>query len=89
MQTPPADDDKRIVSSIPSYSPLQALDGSDRVQETQEEATYGVSSVLTIVLAVAVAHFALVTGGFTGAKGFAKLEAVQEWVGEHVSSLFS
>ena len=91
IQTPPTNgssqSDQKWTTNIPYY-PLQALDGSDRPPETDEEGSYGISSVLTILLAIAAAHFALTTGGFTGAKGFAKLEAVQDWVGERFSSLF-
>jgi hypothetical protein len=32
------------------------------------------------MLAVGLAHFIIVVGGFSGSKGYAKLEAVQAWV---------
>ncbi|THH07278.1 hypothetical protein EW145_g3501 [Phellinidium pouzarii] len=44
-----------------------------------EKKTYSLSSILSILLAVGIAHFALVVGGFTGERGYAKLETVQRW----------
>lgn len=45
-----------------------------------EEKAYPLVSILSVVLAVGIAHFALVVGGFTGSAGYAKLEAVQTWL---------
>ncbi|KAG9075033.1 hypothetical protein FS749_013342 [Ceratobasidium sp. UAMH 11750] len=45
-----------------------------------EEKTYPVSSVVAVVMALALAHFILVVGGFTGARGAEKLEAVMVWL---------
>ena len=38
------------------------------------------SSVLAFILALCASHFLLVLGGFTGIKGYAKLEAVFGWI---------
>ncbi|KAG8699884.1 hypothetical protein FRC09_006313, partial [Ceratobasidium sp. 395] len=45
-----------------------------------EEKTYPVSSVVAVVMALALAHFVLVVGGFTGARGTEKLEGVMLWL---------
>ena len=36
--------------------------------------------VVAFIAAFGIAHFTLVVGGFTGARGYAKLEVVQEWL---------
>lgn len=51
----------------------------DTSQEPQER-TYPVSSVIAVVMALALAHFILVVGGFTGARGTEKLEGVMLWL---------
>lgn len=48
--------------------------------EGPEEKTYPVSSVVAVVMAFALAHFILVVGGFTGARGTEKLESVMLWL---------
>ncbi|KAL5492616.1 hypothetical protein ACEPAI_4063 [Sanghuangporus weigelae] len=67
------------------YSPLQP--SSSIPPQKLTEKSFSVSSVVAIVLAAALSHFLLVTNGFTGASGYGKLEAVWNWVGEHVSSI--
>ncbi|KAF7299699.1 hypothetical protein HMN09_00975500 [Mycena chlorophos] len=42
--------------------------------------TYPLSSVLSVILAICIAHFALTTMGFTGERGYNKLLMVEEWV---------
>ncbi|KAI0086982.1 hypothetical protein BDY19DRAFT_893746 [Irpex rosettiformis] len=85
-----------IVSSSPSPSPtasetvfitpspLQLLqrpkDESTEDLPVKEKGTFPMSSVIAFILALCVSHFFLVTGGFTGEKGWDKLEAVFEWV---------
>ncbi|KAI0769036.1 hypothetical protein BD413DRAFT_478063 [Trametes elegans] len=44
------------------------------------ESVVSVTSVIALVAALSITHFALVIGGFTGEKGYGKLEAFQEWV---------
>ena len=46
----------------------------------KSEWVYQATSVIAFIAAFSIAHFALVVGGFTGARGFAKLELVQEWL---------
>ncbi|CAE7116507.1 unnamed protein product [Rhizoctonia solani] len=52
------------------------FDGS----QAPEETTYPISSVVAVVMAFALAHFILVVGGFTGARGTEKLEGVMHWL---------
>ncbi|KAI0917454.1 hypothetical protein AcW1_007351 [Taiwanofungus camphoratus] len=47
------------------------------------EKVYNLSSVIAVVAALSLAHFIMVVGGFTGERGYAKLEAVQQWFGAH------
>ncbi|KAH7337081.1 hypothetical protein B0J17DRAFT_574152 [Rhizoctonia solani] len=47
-----------------------------------EEKTYPVSSVVAFVMALGFAHFILVVGGFTGARGTDKLESFMLWLRE-------
>lgn len=47
---------------------------------TQSEKLYSLSSVITFVLAVGLAHFVLVLGGFTGQKGYFKYDAFFNWI---------
>ena len=39
-----------------------------------------VSSVLTFMLAVGLAHFIIVVGGLSGSRGYEKLEAMRTWI---------
>ncbi|EUC63323.1 heme oxygenase [Rhizoctonia solani AG-3 Rhs1AP] len=48
--------------------------------QAPEEKTYPVSSVVAVVMAFALAHFVLVVGGFTGARGTEKLESFMLWL---------
>lgn len=41
---------------------------------------FKVSSVAAVVVAVSIAHFVLVVGGFTGSSGYQKLLHVEDWV---------
>jgi len=45
-----------------------------------------VSSVLTFMLAVGLAHFVIVVGGLSGSRGYAKLEAMHAWITSTVPS---
>ncbi|KAI0079518.1 heme oxygenase [Panus rudis PR-1116 ss-1] len=49
-------------------------------QDKASEPSYRASSVIAFIIAVSLAHFILVVGGFTGSKGSAKLEAFQHWL---------
>ncbi|THH00819.1 hypothetical protein EW026_g1777 [Hermanssonia centrifuga] len=44
-----------------------------------QEGTFPVASVIAFILALCLSHFVLVLGGFTGDKGYGKLEAVIHW----------
>ncbi|KAG6866188.1 hypothetical protein C0991_007738 [Blastosporella zonata] len=44
-----------------------------------QEKTYPISQVIAVIIAVCLAHFILVTGGFTGDRGFQKFLVIQEW----------
>ena len=46
------------------------------------EKMYSMSSILSVVLAVGLAHFLLVVGGFTGQQGWVKYDAVFTWFDE-------
>ena len=64
-------------SEVTSVDTALISDTADKVPKA--ERTYSVSSVLAVLLAASLTHFILVVGGFTGARGYAKLEAAQEW----------
>jgi hypothetical protein len=63
---------------LSNYTPQSKLI-FDASQEPQEK-TYPVSSVVAVIMALVLAHFILVVGGFTGAKGAEKLESVMLWL---------
>jgi heme oxygenase (biliverdin-producing, ferredoxin) len=68
---------------IPAPSPLQLLEKAKREEtgelaQEQEKGTYPLSSVIAFIAALCISHFVLTVGGFTGAKGFSKLESVLE-----------
>ncbi|KAF8755118.1 Alpha beta-hydrolase [Rhizoctonia solani] len=50
--------------------------------QAPEENTYPISSVVAFVMALALAHFTLVVGGFTGARGTEKFESFVLWLRE-------
>lgn len=54
--------------------------------EPEGSKVFSVSSVLTFMLAVGLAHFIIVVGGLSGSRGYAKLEAVHAWITSAVSS---
>ncbi|TFK70923.1 heme oxygenase-like protein [Pluteus cervinus] len=55
----------------------EPIDDDDAAPDT--ESTYPVSSVIAVVAAACLAHFLLVTCGFTGTLGYQKLIAFEEW----------
>ncbi|EJC99021.1 heme oxygenase-like protein [Fomitiporia mediterranea MF3/22] len=71
------------VNGEAKYSPLMLQPPPE-----PEESAYSLSTILTVIMAVGLAHFVLVTGGFTGAKGFGKLETALEWFGDRMHSVF-
>lgn len=48
-------------------------------ESTEKESGYAISSVVSVLAAVCIAHFVLVVGGFTGNSGYQKLVGVEEW----------
>jgi len=46
---------------------------------SRSEGGYSVTSVIAFMLAVGLAHFIMVVGGFTGESGYGKLQYIQEW----------
>ncbi|KZT12210.1 heme oxygenase [Laetiporus sulphureus 93-53] len=46
----------------------------------QPEKTYSLSSVIAVIAAMSLAHLILVVGGFTGERGYAKLEMLRDWL---------
>jgi heme oxygenase (biliverdin-producing, ferredoxin) len=57
-----------------------------KTPEEQSSKMFSVTAVLTFMLAVGLAHFLIVVGGMTGSRGYAKLEAIQTWIFNTVSS---
>ena len=51
-----------------------------RQTHSESEGTYSVSGVLSFIAAMCLANFILVVGGFTGTRGWEKLEAVENWI---------
>ncbi|KAJ8480676.1 hypothetical protein ONZ51_g6511 [Trametes cubensis] len=49
-------------------------------QPPTEERFVSLSSVIALVAALSITHLVLVVGGFTGERGFAKLENFQQWL---------
>ena len=54
--------------------------------ELRSSKTFSVSSVLTFMVTVGLAHFIIVVGGLSGSRGYAKLEAVHAWITGAASS---
>ncbi|KAH6912978.1 heme oxygenase 1 [Coprinopsis sp. MPI-PUGE-AT-0042] len=54
-----------------------------------DEGGFPVSSVVAVITAVCIAHFALVVGGFTGNSGYQKLLYVEEWLSNFWAGLSS
>jgi len=54
--------------------------------EPEGSKVFSVTSVLTFMVAVGMAHFIIVVGGLSGSRGYAKLEALHAWVTSTISS---
>ncbi|PPR00442.1 hypothetical protein CVT24_004503 [Panaeolus cyanescens] len=70
---------------------LTILDTEPPTKDTQDtkeivfdppstESTYSLSSVAAVIAAVCLAHFIIVVGGFSGNRGYEKLQAVEQWI---------
>lgn len=70
------------VSAIIKDSELSNSTPESKVifEAEEPEKTYPISSVVAVVMAFAMAHFILVVGGFTGARGTEKLEGFMLWL---------
>ncbi|KAF8906137.1 hypothetical protein CPB85DRAFT_1224246 [Mucidula mucida] len=73
-----------IFSAIRTAAPKRSI-LMDKTSTPLTEKAYPLSSVLSVIAAVCIAHFLLVVGGFTGEKGYSKLLTAEEWV----ASLFT
>lgn len=72
----------------PKTQDTSARTSSSALSESGPESpkTFSVSSVLTFMVAVGLAHFVIVVGGLSGSRGYAKLEALQAWITSVISS---
>ena len=70
----------------PSLKPQKPAVWTLSDPEPGSSKTFSVSSVLTFMVAVGLAHFIIVVGGLSGPRGYAKLEAAQAWITSAVSS---
>lgn len=61
---------------------------AEPLRQSSVAATTGASlgAVLALVLAVSMAHFFLVVGGFTGSSGLNKLDTVFAWIRHEIST---
>lgn len=67
-------------TSIDSADALEKVTAATQIEAASREKTYKLGNVTAFVLALCLSHFVLVLGGFTGDKGYAKLEAVLSWL---------
>ncbi|KAI0755069.1 hypothetical protein C8Q80DRAFT_408474 [Daedaleopsis nitida] len=67
--------DKQLTASLKSMGQSRTV-----FEAPSQEWYWRGTSVIAFIAAVSIAHFVLVVGGFTGAKGYAKLEALQQWL---------
>lgn len=75
---PPSPKTQKATEWTPS-SPVAVL-------RPESSRTFPVTSVLTFMVAVGLAHFIIVVGGLSGSRGYAKLEAIQAWIASAISS---
>ncbi|CAL1712265.1 unnamed protein product [Somion occarium] len=75
-------------SPTPSSSPSSPLGEAPKVvfEVKEPEGSYRISAVIALIVALSLAHFLLVLGGFTGSNGAGKLEAFQHWLRTTFSS---
>ncbi|KAI1793352.1 hypothetical protein LXA43DRAFT_239595 [Ganoderma leucocontextum] len=86
--SPPSPSFVEDMGDSPLLASIKAQGRSKTVYEAAEapSTSYSATSVIAFIAAVSVAHFALVIGGFTGAKGFAKLELFTQWLDDFFAS---
>ena len=84
MPATPVHQEFEDMGNSPLLASIKASGQSRTVFEAPEppksEWMYQATSVIAFIAAFSIAHFALVVGGFTGARGYAKLEMFQEWL---------
>ncbi|KZT19520.1 heme oxygenase-like protein [Neolentinus lepideus HHB14362 ss-1] len=66
-QSPIEDDENKWVTNVPQPKPLMDI---------PKDGGYSVTSVVVFIVAVGLAHFIIVVGGFSGQRGYDKLVAV-------------
>ena len=72
---------KDLFSEIKAPSPKTPKPPAQSPSSTPESSkVFSISSVLTFMFAVGLAHFIIVVGGLSGSRGYAKLEAVHAWM---------
>ena len=76
--------DKELLASLKSRGESRTV--FEAAPPPAQEWYYRATSVIAFIVAVSIAHFVLVVGGFTGAKGYAKLEALQQWLDNYFSA---
>lgn len=61
---------------------------TEPIQQSSVLATTGASlgALISVVLAVSLAHFFLVVGGFTGSSGLEKLDKVVAWIRAEIAT---
>ena len=88
---PPASPVFEDMGNSPLLDVIKKSGQSKTVFEAPEppksEWVYQTASVIAFIAAFGIAHFALVVGGFTGARGYAKLEMFQDWMNDMLSSV--
>ena len=90
-QSPPASPIYEDIGDSPLLAEIKARNEGKVVFEAPEppksEWVYQTASVIAFIAAFGIAHFALVVGGFTGSRGYAKLEMFQDWMNDMLSSV--
>ncbi|TBU59217.1 hypothetical protein BD310DRAFT_425757 [Dichomitus squalens] len=82
--SPPSTPFVEDMGDSPELAAIKARGGSKTVFEATEgptsSVTFAATSVIAFIVAFSIAHFTLVVGGFTGSKGYAKLEIFTQWL---------
>ena len=71
---------KTFASQAEKYSPLQLPKTKEEEDKDKGEGNYTTAGVVSFILAMCLAHFVLVVGGFTGSRGWEKYVAVREYL---------
>jgi len=57
----------------------ETVSQDEPTKQHKGETAFPFSSVVSVLMAICLAHFLLVVGGFTGTQGYSKLLGVEEW----------